>query len=159
MKAMWLSMAVMSLFLMTTIDSSYAARDKSGVMKASNVIGKKVQNEEGKRLGEIKDLVIDPEEGGINYAVLEFGGFLGMGDKYFAVPWEALQLSDKQDYFILNVNKKDLKTAPGFDKNNWPDMSNEKWAVTIYEFYEVPYTSESTTLPPSDSRSERPSQR
>jgi sporulation protein YlmC with PRC-barrel domain len=159
MKSMWLGIAVMSVFLMSTIDSSYAAQDKSGVMKASSVIGKKVQNEEGKRLGSIKDLVINPEEGDINYAVLEFGGLMGMGDKYFAVPWEALQLSDNKEFFILNVNKKDLKTAPGFDKHNWPDMTNEKWAVTVYEFYEVPYTSESTTLAPSDSRSERESQR
>jgi sporulation protein YlmC with PRC-barrel domain len=146
MKAMWLTLAIMSLFIVSTVDTSYGARDKSGVMKASNVIGKKVQNTEGKKLGDIKDLVIDPLEGDIDYAVLEFGGFIGMGDKYFAVPWEALRLSDNKEFFILDVNKKELKDAPGFDKNNWPDMSSRAWAVTIYEFYEVPFPDDSTGM-------------
>ena len=62
-----------------------------GVTKATNLIGKQVTNLEGINLGEIKDLVINWRSGGcIEYAVLSFGGFLGLGDKYFAVPWELL---------------------------------------------------------------------
>ena len=95
-----------------------------------------VQGTDGKKLGEIKDLVIDPEEGGVEYAVLEFGGFVGIGDKYFAVPWEALQLHQTNKKLLLDVHKKELKDAPGFDKNNWPDLGLEQ--VLIYEFYEVP---------------------
>jgi sporulation protein YlmC with PRC-barrel domain len=112
------------------------ARDKSGVLKASDLIGMKVQGTDGKNLGEIKDLVIDPEEGGVVYAVLEFGGFAGIGDKYFAVPWEALQLDHSNKKLSLDVHKKDLKKAPGFDKNNWPDLNLSE--VLIYEFYEIP---------------------
>ncbi|HSL02757.1 MAG TPA: PRC-barrel domain-containing protein [Nitrospiraceae bacterium] len=112
------------------------ARDKSGVLKASELIGMSVQDTYGKKLGDIKDLVIDPEEGGVEYAVLEFGGFAGIGDKYFAVPWEAFQLDHANKKLMLDVHKKDLKNAPGFDKSNWPDLSLEQ--VVIYEFYEVP---------------------
>jgi len=68
--------------------------------------------------------------------VLEFGGFAGIGDKYFAVPWEALQLDQTNKKLLLDVHKKELKDAPGFDKNNWPDLGLEQ--VLIYEFYEVP---------------------
>ena len=120
------------------------ARDKSGVLKASELIGMSVQGIDGKKLGDIKDLVIDPEEGGVEYAVLEFGGFAGIGDKYFAVPWEALQLDHPNKYLMLDVHKKDLKTAPGFDKNNWPDLSLEQ--VVIYEFYEVPQSERDHSL-------------
>ena len=74
---------------------------------------------------------------GLFTAVLDFGGFLGVGDKYFAVPWEALQLTDDQRAVVLDVTKRDLKQAPGFDKNNWPDFSGET-AFVIYEFYGVP---------------------
>src|SRR5215212_9077446 len=79
------------------------ARDKSGVLKASELIGMKVEATDGKSLGHIKDLVIDPDEGGIQYAVLDFGGFAGMGDKYFAVPWEALQMDQGHDKIALDV--------------------------------------------------------
>jgi len=122
--------------MVSTFTLSAHARDKSGVLKASELLGMKVQGTDGKSLGSIKDLVIDPEDGDIEYAVLDFGGFAGIGDKYFAVPWEALKLDQPNRKIMLDVSKKDLKQAPGFDKNNWPDFSEQR--VVIYEFYEVP---------------------
>lgn len=108
------------------------------VTKASNLIGKHVTNLEGKNIGEIKDLVINWRSGGyIEYAVLSFGGFLGQGGKYFAVPWEAMVLSGDKEQFILNVKEEHLKNAPGFDKDHWPDTSHPEWAVGLYQFYEL----------------------
>ncbi|MEO6308113.1 MAG: PRC-barrel domain-containing protein [Nitrospiraceae bacterium] len=131
-----LAFGALVVVLATVFSFSAHARDKSGVLKASDLIGMNVQGTDGKNLGNIKDLVIDPDEGGVEYAVLEFGGFAGIGDKYFAVPWEALQLDQTNKKLSLDVHKKELKNAPGFDKNNWPDLSLEQ--VIIYEFYEVP---------------------
>ena len=131
-----LAFGALVVTLVTALSLSAHARDKSGVLKASDLIGMNVHGTDGKKLGDIKDLVIDPEEGGVEYAVLEFGGFAGVGDKYFAVPWEALQLDQTNKKLSLDVHKKDLKNAPGFDKNNWPDLSLNE--VDIYEFYEVP---------------------
>jgi sporulation protein YlmC with PRC-barrel domain len=131
-----LALGALVVTLVTAFSFPVQARDKSGVLKASDLIGMNVQGTDGKKLGNIKDLVIDPEEGGVEYAVLEFGGFAGIGDKYFAVPWEALQLDQTNKKLSLDVHKKDLKNAPGFDKSNWPDLSLEQ--VDIYEFYEVP---------------------
>src|SRR5690348_5094968 len=92
--------ALLALFTGSFGTPSYAARDKSGVLKASDLIGKKVEDTEGKKLGDIKDLVIDPMEGDIEYVVLDFGGFLGIGDKYFAVPWDALRPSDDRKALV-----------------------------------------------------------
>jgi sporulation protein YlmC with PRC-barrel domain len=131
--------------LLLALASPAEARDRSGILKASDLIGSKVQGTDGKNLGKIKDLVINEEDGDIQYAVLDFGGFAGIGDKYFAVPWEALQIDQKNKRLALDLHKKDLKDAPGFDKNNWPDFSEQQ--VVIYEFYEVP--------PPSEERSTR----
>ncbi len=109
-----------------------------GVTKATDLIGKQVTNLEGKNLGEIKDLVINWRSGGyIEYAVLSFGGFLGMGDKYFAIPWEVMVLTHDKEQFILNVKAERLKNAPGFDKDNWPDMSRPEWAEVVYQFYDL----------------------
>lgn len=118
-----------------------------GVTKSSDLIGKTVMNLQGIDLGEIKELVIDWRGGGIvEYAVLAFGGFLGLGDKYFAVPWEAMVLSSDKGHFLLNVKEERLKNAPGFDKDKWPDMSKQDWALEIYRFYDLPpHTSKSAS--------------
>jgi len=113
------------------------AKDKSGVLKASELIGMKVQGSDGKNLGKIRDLMIAPD-GAVRYAVLDFGGFLGIGDKYFAVPWDALQRTQNGKAIALDTTKRDLKQAPGFDKKHWPDFSDRQQEVVIYEFYEVP---------------------
>lgn len=113
------------------------ANDKSGVLKASELIGMKVQGSDGKKLGKIRDLVIGPK-GNVRYAVLDFGGFLGIGDKYFAVPWDALQRTANGKKIALDTTKRDLKKAPGFDKKHWPDFSDRQEQAVIYEFYEVP---------------------
>ena len=126
-----------SLFIAMSLGASPAqAKDQSGVLKATELMKMKVEGTDGKSLGHIRDLVIDPEDGDVDYAVLDFGGIVGFGDKYFAVPWEALQLDPAKKKILLDVTKKDLKQAPGFDKNNWPDLSEQR--VIIYEFYEVP---------------------
>ena len=144
MRTLGIGLAIAALVIAVGVDSS-EARDKSGLLKASNLIGKRVQSTEGKKLGDVKDLVINPVEGDIQYVVLDFGGFLGLGDKYFAVPWDALQLTEDQKAIVLDVSKKDLKQAPGFDKNNWPDLGSRDTAIVIYEFYEVPLPDE---MPP-----------
>ena len=130
------ALGALAVLLLTGFGLPAQAREKSGVLKASELIGMSVQGTDGKKLGDIKDLVIDPEEGGVEYAVLEFGGFAGIGDKYFAVPWDALQLDQSNKKLLLDVHKRELKDAPGFDKNNWPDLNLDQGL--IYEFYEVP---------------------
>ena len=97
------------------------------VLSASTLTGDRVVNQINEDLGKIEDLMIDTVNGRIAYAVLSFGGFLGMGDKLFAVPWGALALDQENKCFVLNVSKEALKEAPGFDKGNWPDMANPDW--------------------------------
>jgi sporulation protein YlmC with PRC-barrel domain len=104
------------------------------VFAASSLTGMAVRNAAGKDLGEIKDLVLDVESGRVAYAVLSFGGFLGLGDKYFAIPWSALSLSPEQ-IFIVNVPREKLENAPGFDKDNWPDMAESQWESVIHSYY------------------------
>jgi len=83
--------------------------------------------------------MIDMASGQVAYAVLSFGGFLGMGDKLFAVPWKALNLDSKNQRFTLSVAKDALKNAPGFDKDHWPSMADSTWAGSVHKFYGTPY--------------------
>src|SRR5512134_171253 len=93
------------------------------VLSATTVIGDKVVNKDGEQLGNIKDLVIDLDDAQIAYAVLSFGGFLGLGDKLFAIPLEALTFDPRENQVVLDVDKDVLKNAPGFDKDKWPDTA------------------------------------
>ena len=105
------------------------------VLSSSSLVGTTVQNMRREDLGEIKDLMIDLSGGRIAYAVLSFGGFLGMGDKLFAIPWEAFQVVQEEEVLLLNVAKEKLEQAPGFDKDNWPDMADVTWGKSIHAYY------------------------
>lgn len=105
------------------------------VLSASTVKGDKVRNPQGENLGKIEEVMLDSESGRIAYAVLSFGGFMGMGDKLFAIPWEALQLHEEDEEFVLNVDKETLEEAPGFDKDNWPRFADRTWGEEIHDYY------------------------
>jgi len=141
MRQFLMILAVTIFVIVGALDTTHA-RDRSGVLKGSDLIGMKVEGTDGKKLGTIKDLVIDPLDGDVDYAVLDYGGFLGINDKYFAVPWEALKISDDRKKALLDVTKQDLKQAPGFNKKQWPDLSTRDQTIVIYEFYGVPLPEE-----------------
>lgn len=107
----------------------------SALLSASTLIHTDVENPVGEDLGRIEELMIDLGSGRIAYAVLSFGGFLGLGDKLFAIPWEALKVDTEQEKIILDVDKEMLKYAPGFDKDHWPDTSEHAWLVDVYDYY------------------------
>jgi hypothetical protein len=110
------------------------------IMAADTLEGNTVRNRAGDSLGSIEHIMLDVPTGRIAYAVLSFGGFLGLGDKLFAVPWSALTLDADRKCFILNASKEMLEKAPGFDKDHWPTMADQRWAADIHGYYRaVPY--------------------
>lgn len=115
------------------------------VMSAGSLSGDQVKNDVGEDLGKIKDIMIDVQSGRIAYAVLSFGGVLGVGGKLFALPWNILTLDEDEKHFVLSVDKNILKNAPGFDKDNWPDMADRTFGSKIFNYYGVhPYWEETT---------------
>jgi sporulation protein YlmC with PRC-barrel domain len=131
-----------TLMAAAAIISPVAAADNAStastsLYRVSTIESLKVYNRSNENLGKIKDLVIDARTGKISYAVLDFGGFLGVGDKWFAVPWHAFkcETKDNQDYLVLDVSKDRLKNAPGFDSNHWPNMADPTFSRDIDTFY------------------------
>lgn len=112
-----------------------AAGPGPALMGAGTLMGNDVYNKDGESLGDIKEFMIDMASGRICYAVLSFGGLLGMGDKLFAVPWQALTLDTVHKRFTLDVTEDTLKDAPGFDKDHWPSMADKTWATGVHKFY------------------------
>ena len=105
------------------------------LMGADTLIGDDVYNHQDEKLGDIKEIMLDIGNGTVAYAVLSFGGVLTVGEKLFAVPWHALKLDTVNKRFLLDVDKDSLKNAPGFDKDDWPDMADQTWINEINSYY------------------------
>jgi sporulation protein YlmC with PRC-barrel domain len=103
------------------------------VFRASTIKGMNVYNLEGERVGTVDELVIDIEKGQVVYAALSVGGFLGVGDKLFAIPWRefTMEVDEKDKFFRVDVTKEKLKAAEGFDKDAWPNVADRNWRERI----------------------------
>lgn len=107
--------------------------------RSSQIVGMRVKNAQDENLGTVNDIVIDMEAGKVRYLALSYGGFLGLGDKLFAVPHDAFQVRRDENaeavHLVLDISTEKLKEAPGFDQNNWPNFADAKFTSTIDEFY------------------------
>jgi hypothetical protein len=109
-------------------------------LSASTITGDEVVNLDGDSIGKITEVMLDINSGRIAYAVMSFGGVLGLGDKLFAIPWGQLTLDAKNKRFTLDVTEEHLKHAEGFDKNHWPNFADESYHASTYHYWgETPY--------------------
>ncbi len=102
------------------------------------IIGSKVVNLKGETLGKIENLVVDIDTGRIVYAVLESGGFLGIGDKLLPVPWASLAALPSEGIFFLNESKEQMAKAPAFYRKNVPNMGDMGWGADVFKYYGAP---------------------
>ena len=117
------------------------------IMASSTLEGDKVVNPKGEALGKIEEIMIDVERGTVAYAVMSCGGMLGLGEKLFAIPWEAFTLDARNHAFILDADRSRFENAPGFDKSHWPSMADSSWANEVHRYYGVePYWRSSRPL-------------
>ena len=123
--------------------------DDLGFWRGSKIIGQNVRDAEGKNIGKIEDLMVDPR-GHVSFAVMSFGGFLGMGEKYYAVPWTAMRFDrdgKDVDAVILEVTKEQLEKAPSFTRDNWPDTRDPKWREDARRAWGTPSARSDTPRP------------
>ena len=108
------------------------------ILSASTLTHDSVYNTKNEKLGDIKDLMIDTENGRVVYAVLSFGGLLGVGDKLFAIPMDAFHVDTTHERLTLDVTKERLENAPGFNKDSWPRTPNRTFVDEVYTHWGVP---------------------
>jgi PRC-barrel domain len=108
------------------------------LLTASKTRGSKVFNRQQQMLGEIDDIVFDVPRGAIVYAALASGGFLGLGERLFAVPWSALAYDAGRECFVLDAQKESFEHAPGFDKDRWPTEAGAEWHEQVHRHYGAP---------------------
>jgi hypothetical protein len=110
-------------------------RETSRLISSEKVAGTSVENTKGDSLGKIEEIMIDKVSGRVGYAVLNYGSFLGMGGKLFALPWDILKYDTKRDAYIIGIPEERLKAAPSFDDGSWPDMGDPTWGKGIHDYY------------------------
>lgn len=107
------------------------------VLPADEFDDRDLRNPQGQEMGEIGELIVDPVSGRVIYAVVELGGFLGLGERYFPVPWALLRPAPEGDAFVLDVAKDRLTAAPQFTRDNRPNMADRQWAQALHTYYGV----------------------
>lgn len=115
------------------------AQTRFRLVRASDVLGEDVHNPNDDDLGDVKEIVVDPQRSRVTYFVLSSGGFLGLGDKLFAIPWEELDVmrKDKADLrLVLDVDKARLEKSPEYKDADWPRMSDPTYVKSVYEYYD-----------------------
>ena len=111
-------------------------------IRASKLMGMKIQNSQKENVGQIKDIVVDPATTRIQYVAVTYGGFLGLGDKLFAVPMQAIHVQQDPDHrdhvvLVLDVTKEQMNGAKGFDESNWPNFSDANFAGELHRRYKI----------------------
>ena len=93
------------------------------ILTASSIVGDKIRNPSGEHLGKIYDIMLNIESGCIEYVIIAFGGFMGMQEKYFAIPFDALTIDTQEHEFIFDQTRKSFEDHPGFNKDHWPEAN------------------------------------
>ncbi|CAN5810019.1 PRC-barrel domain-containing protein [soil metagenome] len=114
------------------------------VLSSATLTGDTIVNGEGTDLGTLKDLMIDLGTGEVAYAVLARGGFAGVGEKLFAVPWQLLVVDGDNKRLILDLDEEILEDSPGFDPDNWPSFSDQEWRRGVHEYFGLEPVGENT---------------
>lgn len=133
---------------MSTYERTYEVDNRTGAnhegpdanrpverLTASSIIGDSVENPQGEDLGTIDNLMVNLHSGKVEYVVLEFGSFLGIGGKLFAIPFTEFRIASGRHVFILNRDKDYLKLSPGFDKDHWPDTNDHTYFGDVDSYW------------------------
>jgi uncharacterized protein YrrD len=109
-----------------------------GLIAADKVAGTAVYNAAGESLGEIHDVMIDKASGKVVYAVMSFGGFLGIGEDYHPLPWSLLKYDTAKDGYVVNLDKQQLEGAPVYNEENEPQWGDRAYDEKVYGYYREP---------------------
>ena len=114
---------------------SVATEETSTLISSDKVEGTAVYNREGEKLGSIHTLMIDKMSGKVAYAVMSFGGFLGIGDSYHPLPWSVLDYETSEGGYVVDLDRSKLEGAPTYGTSETPNWSDRRWGQQVHDYY------------------------
>lgn len=122
----------------TQTPKDLTAREAGSLIAAGRVEGTTVYNPAGDSLGTIDEIMIDKQSGKVAYAVMSFGGFLGMGERHHPLPWGVLRYDTGLGGYVVNLDKETLKNAPSYGKNEVYNFEERSAAEKLHDYYRIP---------------------
>jgi hypothetical protein len=119
----------------TATTKSAPAPHSQFLYRTTTIVGADVRDAKDRKIGDVKDLILGSTRGDIAYAVVAFGGVMGVGTKYHAIPWKALQPGDDGTYYILHADRETISQAPGFERGKWPDLTERSWSEDVDRYW------------------------
>ena len=120
----------------TRTDTGSVATDETSRLIASDKVeGTAVYNRQGERLGSVDNFMVDKRSGQVEYAVMSFGGFLGIGDSYHPLPWKSLKYDTSMGGYVVDLDKNRLQGAPSYASSETPDWSDPSYGRRIDDYY------------------------
>lgn len=113
-------------------------RENERLIASDKVEHTSVRRPNGDKIGSIHRVMIDKRSGRVAYAVMSFGGFMGMGKEYYALPWASLEYNENLDAYELDVTEEQLRGAPESSADDEFDWSNRRWGQQVHDYYQVP---------------------
>jgi hypothetical protein len=125
----------MDTYATATTTSGTAIEETDRLIASDKVEGTAVYNRQGDRLGTVHNFMVDKSTGRVAYAVMSFGGFLGMGESYHPLPWRVLTYDTSQGGFVIDLDKSRLAKAPSYTASNVPNWSDRAYGNRIDDYY------------------------
>jgi hypothetical protein len=122
----------------TRVGDAIATEETSRLIASDKVEGTAVYNRQDGRLGTVYNLMIDKYTGQVSYAVMSFGGFLGIGESYHPLPWKVLTYDTRQGGYVIDFDRNRLEAAPSYTSSTLPDWSDQTYRRRINDYYGVP---------------------
>jgi hypothetical protein len=122
----------------TTAGGAVATDETDRLISSDKVVGTPVYNRQGEHLGSVYNLMIDKISGQVAYAVMSFGGFLGIGERYHPLPWRVLKYDTRQGGYVVDLDRRRLEEAPSYTPSNLPNWSDRTYGHRIDDYYGVP---------------------
>ncbi|KCZ88866.1 PRC-barrel domain-containing protein [Hyphomonas johnsonii] len=112
----------------------------NSLISSDRVEGTNVYNGEGEKLGSVDCVMLDKAKGNVAYAVMSFGGFLGLGEKRHPLPWQTLNYDEGKEGYVVNMTKEELKSAPTLDVNEYDRLADRTYGASVFSYYgQTPY--------------------
>jgi hypothetical protein len=119
---------------------SVATEETDRLIASNKVEGTPVYNRQGERLGDVYNFMVDKHSGQVAYAVMSFGGFLGIGESYHPLPWKVLAYDVAMGGYVVDLDQQKLHDAPSFGRDETPDWNDRAWSGRVHDHYGVrPY--------------------
>ena len=120
------------------VGGAVATDETDRLISSDKAVGTAVYNRQGEHLGSVDNLMIDKYSGQVAYAVMSFGGFLGMGESYHPLPWRTLTYDTRKGGYVVDLDRRRLETAPSYTSSSAPNWSDRTYGHRVDDFYGVP---------------------